>query len=66
MDLKFQWCQYVHSPSGPNYYLLKEKMESFRPKKVGHCKVELKFDPGFRVIEEYLSEIYSILIVNLN
>ena len=34
MDLKFQWCQYVHSPSGPNYYLLKEKMESFRTKKL--------------------------------
>ena len=25
---------------------------------------ELKFDPEFRVIEEYLSQIYSILRVN--
>ena len=27
------------------YYSLKEKMESFGPKKLSHC--ELKFDPGF-------------------
>ena len=28
--------------------------------------MELKFDPGFRVIEEYLSKIDSILRVNFN
>ena len=42
---------------------LKEKMDSFWPKKLSQG--ELKFDPGFRVIGEYMSKIDSILRVNL-
>ena len=41
----------------------KEKMESFWPKKV-ESPVELKFDPGFRVIGEYLSQIDSSQFFN--
>ena len=39
-----------------------KKMESFWPKKLR----ELKFDLGFRVIGKYVSQIDSILRVNLN
>ena len=38
---------------------LKEKIESFRPK--NEWLAELKLEPGFRVIGEYLSQIDSIL-----
>ena len=43
---------------------LKQKMESFWPKKLSPA--ELKYDPRFRVIEEYLSQIDSILRVKLS
>ena len=39
-------------------------MESFWPKNLSH-KAEQKFDPGFWVIGEYLSEIDSTLRVKL-
>ena len=41
--------------------VLKEKMESLWPKKLNHWR-NLKFDPGFRLIGEYLSQYR----VNLN
>ena len=44
---------------------LKEKMESFWPKKLSHCMVELKFDQGFRVIGEYLNQFDSQYRINL-
>ena len=47
------------------YSTLKEKMESVWPKKLSHL-AELKFDPLFRVIGEYLSQIDSILRVKLS
>ena len=43
---------------------LKEKIEPFWPKKLVKSLSELKFDPGFRVIGEYMSQIDSILRVN--
>ena len=43
-------------------FALKEKMESFWPKKLS----QLKFYPGFRIIGEYLSQIDSILRVKLS
>ena len=54
---KLEICS-CHSPT------LKEKMESFWPEKF-ESLAELKFDPGFRVIGEYSSQINSILRVNL-
>ena len=44
---------------------LKEKMESILTKKV-ESLAELKFDPGFRVIGKYLSQIDWILRVKLS
>ena len=44
---------------------LKEKMESFWPKKF-ELPAALKFNPGFREIGEYFNQIPSILTVNLN
>ena len=60
---------YRHCNNPWNWWMnadsLKEKMESFWPKKFSHSMVELKFDPRFRVIGEYYSQIDYVSSVNL-
>ena len=46
----------ISTLKGKNGVILTQKVESL---------AKLKFDPGFRVIGEYLSQIHSILRVNL-